>query len=240
MPLSEIETHPYLQQGEINNATKLILGSFPVYECTDQDNEKKQQDRQKKGSIRFFYGSSSSTFWNLYSTYIDDTIVLPPVPDVILQSLTDRQIAISDIISSCVRHDYSSEDSKLIQRVYNRDGIQKLIKKGVHKILCTSKGVLSILEKQVICIDSNPLGKLDNNLSAKLQSDFLTQIGGNNNQINNPVAKVYLVNNIQVKVVAIPSPGSPQRQLTQFGFNDLDWSDYANRYFKNAFTWLIE
>ena len=46
MPIGEIETHPYLQQGHINGATKLILGSFPVYECTDQDSQLKRQNRQ--------------------------------------------------------------------------------------------------------------------------------------------------------------------------------------------------
>jgi hypothetical protein len=38
MPIGEIETHPYLEKGKINGESKLILGSFPVYECTDEDN----------------------------------------------------------------------------------------------------------------------------------------------------------------------------------------------------------
>lgn len=54
MHIGEIETHPYLQQGQINGATKMILGSFSVYECTDQDNQLKQQNRQNEGTIRFF------------------------------------------------------------------------------------------------------------------------------------------------------------------------------------------
>ena len=54
MPIGEIEVHPYLQQGQVNGATKLILGSFPVYECTDDDNALKQQNRNNEGTIRFF------------------------------------------------------------------------------------------------------------------------------------------------------------------------------------------
>jgi hypothetical protein len=58
MPIGERETHPYLHQGQIIGATKLILGSFPVYECTDNDNDLKQQNRQNEETVRFFYGSN--------------------------------------------------------------------------------------------------------------------------------------------------------------------------------------
>jgi hypothetical protein len=66
MPIGEIETHPYLHQGQINRATKLILGSFPVYECTNQDNLIKQENRHDEGTVRFFYGSIDSKFWQFY------------------------------------------------------------------------------------------------------------------------------------------------------------------------------
>ncbi len=48
MPIGETETHPYLEQGQINGSTKLILRSFPVYECTNPDNQIKQQNRQNE------------------------------------------------------------------------------------------------------------------------------------------------------------------------------------------------
>ena len=107
MPIGEIETHPYLQLGLINGATKLILGSFPVYECTNPDNELKQQNRQNDGSVRFFYGSIDSGFWRLYIDHVDNLLHLPPVPNLILQSLAQHQIAIADTIISCQRHYYS-------------------------------------------------------------------------------------------------------------------------------------
>jgi hypothetical protein len=56
MPLEEFETHPYLTQGQLKGATKLILGSFPVYECINPDKQIKQQTRNKEGTIRFFMG----------------------------------------------------------------------------------------------------------------------------------------------------------------------------------------
>lgn len=238
MPKGEIETHPYLQQGQINGATKLILGSFPVYECTNQDNFLKQQKRLKEGTVRFFYGSVDSGLWGLYLNNIDDLIVLPPNPNLLLQSLTQRQIAISDTISSCERHDYSSEDRKLIRRIYNRQCIQTLIQNGAAKILCTSKGVLKDLERQIISYGNNPIGQIDNVLSENFQANFIAGLGGNNSQITNSISKVFFVTNFQVTALAIPSPGSPQRQLAQFGFNGSDWRKYADQYFITAFNWF--
>ena len=92
MPIGETETHPYLEQGQINGSTKLILGSFPVYECTNPDNQIKQQNRQNEGTVRFFYGSVDSSLWGLYRDNIDTQIVLPTNPDIIIQSLVQNKI----------------------------------------------------------------------------------------------------------------------------------------------------
>lgn len=238
MPIGEIETHPYLQQGQITGATKMILGSFPVYECTDQDNQLKQQNRQNEGTIRFFYGSIDSELWRLYRDNIDNTILLPPNPNFILPSLAQRQIALSDTIISCERHIFSSEDSKLIRRTYNRQGIETLIQNGVRKIICTSKGVLKDFERQIIL--KGNFGQVDYLAGSTFQDNFIARIGGNNNQITSPIARVFLVDTFQVTAIAIPSPGSPQRKLAQFGLNVQDWRNYANNYFSNAFNWLNE
>ncbi len=240
MPLGEIEIHPYLAQGQIHGANKLILGSFPVYECTNQDNHIKLQNRQNEGTIRFFYGSIDSGLWSLYRDHIDIEIELPPNPNQILPSLMHRQIAVSDTIISCERHGFSSEDSKLIQKTYNRQGVQELIQNGVRKIICTSKGVLKDLEKQIILFGTNPFGQIDNIASYTFQDNFVAGIGGNNNQITSPNSRVFLIDNFQVTALAIPSPGSPQRQLAAFGFNGKDWRNYADNYFTNAFNWLKE
>lgn len=240
MPIGEIEKHPYLQQGQIKGATKLILGSFPVYECTDQDNEIKQDNRNREGTIRFFYGSKDSRFWGLYRDNIDSEIELPPNPEQILRSLSERKIAVSDIIDSCERHNFSSEDSKLIRRTYNKQDVQDLIQNGVRKILCTSKGVLKELDKQIILSKKNPLGQVDNLVSYNCQEKFITELGGNNDQIFTPISKIFLVDDFQVTALAIPSPGSPQRQLTKFGFTGQDWRNYADNYFAKALNWLNE
>ena len=157
MPIGEIETHPYLQQGHINGATKLILGSFPVYECTDQDSKLKRQNRQNEGTIRFFYCSNRNSLWTKYGEYIDNSIVEPWDSGLIIESLIENQIAVSDTIKSCERYiykkdkktkekklyPYSSEDSALKNKTWNREIITTLINNGVTKILCTSKSVLN-------------------------------------------------------------------------------------------------
>jgi hypothetical protein len=254
MPIGEIETHPYLQQGHIHGATKLILGSFPVYECTDQDSQLKQQNRLNEGTIRFFYGSNRNSLWTKYSEYIDNTIVRPWDSELIIESLIENQIAVSDTIKSCERYiykidkktkerildPYSSEDSALKKKTWNREIITTLINNGVTKILCTSKGVLNDLEKQIICYGRTPLGRKDNQLTSQFQTQFIERIGGNNNQITNEVAKTFIVGNRQVFGLAIPSPGSPQRQTHEFGCENQDRLTYANSYFENAFNWLTE
>jgi hypothetical protein len=239
MPIGEIETHPYLAQGQIANAGKLILGSFPVYECTDPDNHLKEQNRNNEGTVRFFYGSIDSSFWSLYSTYVDNNVQLPPDPNAIVQSLTLRQIAIADNIISCQRHLYSSEDTKLVQKTWNRAGIRMLINNGVSKILCTSKGVLCDFEVKIMCPAYDVFGVVNVQQSIALQTNLINQIGGQLAVITKPIARTFTVGNEVVNAIAIPSPGSAQRQLREFGFVGNNWRQYANNYFSTVFDWLV-
>lgn len=238
MPIGEIETHPYIQQGQLEGATKLILGSFPIYDCTAPDNPKKIENR-RNGSVPFFYGSIKSRMWSLYHEFIDNDIIVPPNPEQILESLAIRNIALSDTILECQRHEFSSEDTKLISRVYNRQGLRFLIQNGVRKIICTSKGVLKDLENQIILHGNNNFGQVDIDASLNFQNNFITELGGNTNQITGPISRIFIIGNIHVTALAIPSPGSPQRQLRSFGFAENNWEEYANSYFQNAFEWLM-
>lgn len=254
MPREEIETHPYLQLGQILNATKLILGSFPVYECTNDDNPLKLQHRHREGTIRFFYGSNRNSLWSKYSMYIDETITQPLNIDNIIISLTRRGIAVSDTVISCERYaykknkqtgekilyPYSSGDNALHKRKWNKDIIKNLINKGTTKILCTSKGVLSDLEKKIICPAYNRLGNIHQQQSQTFQTNLINNLNGNLQLITNPIAKVFVVGNQTIQAIAIPSPGSPQRQIKEFGYQGRDWEQYVNSYFVLAFNWLKE
>lgn len=238
MPIGEVESHPYLLEGAINNVNKLILGSFPVYECTDPDNERKSLKRQEEGTVRFFYGSVDSDFWRLYKTYIDNTIALPPNSNQLIHSLANYGIAISDVIESCQRKQYSSLDTDLVCKTYNSNLFQFIINNGITKILCTSKGVLKLLETQILVNRLNGNNLLNGEFGDLEQLRILQSINGHNDQIKTPIVRVFTINNTNITAISIPSPGSPQRRLKDFGFQNGNWRVYAESYFNYAFTWL--
>jgi hypothetical protein len=251
MPIGEIEEHPYLELGYTPGATRLILGSFPVYECTNPDNDLKT-NRRIDGTVRFFYGSNRNRLWRLYSEYIDREILPPWEPDTIVESLTIRNIAVSDLITSCERYKsktnrktgrstidhFSSEDDALHNRTYNVEQIRTMITEGVTKILCTSKAVLKWLESKVILKEE--FGVLQSNESDLFQNNFINEIEGNPQQITHPTHRCFLIDNQIIEAIAIPSPGSPHRRLNHFGFAVGQRSFYANAYFRKAFVWLAE
>ncbi|MGQ7855806.1 hypothetical protein ACUN24_16350 [Pedobacter sp. WC2501] len=200
--------------------------------------------RLKKGSQRFFYGSSKNKFWEKYSNSLDSTIIRSWDKEKILISLKERQIAISDTIVSCdrfivkkgIKNGFSSDDSALHNIVYNEDAIINLIKHGVIKVMCKSKGVLNALHKILI----RHGGKVDSILSANFQDSFLKGINGDSTQLSKPITISFKIADKTITALAIPSPGSFQRQLKHFGFNNGRAKNYADQYFNSAFSWLNE
>lgn len=251
MPIGEIETHPYLELGHIAGANRLILGSFPVYECTNPDSDLKAV-RRNDGTVRFFYGSSRNRLWRLYGQYVDNQIFTPWNSDSILQSLAERRTAISDVIRECERYSfkkdkrtgervidpYSSDDLALHNQVLNVDQIRTLLVSGVSKVLCTSKGVLSTLEARIISFQH--FGRVDDFESANFQSNFIAGIQGNPRQITKPSHRRFNVHGRTIHALAIPSPGSPYRRLHHFGFQGVNSHAYATAYFQRAFEWLVQ
>ncbi len=171
MPINEIEIHPYLKQGQLTNSKSLILGSFPVYECTDPDTLPKQKIRKSNNAFRYFYGSSKSSFWSLYSKYIDSTVNFNP--NSISKSLLQNNISISDTIISCYRKMQSSSDKDLIEKIWNKTEIQNLLQSGTTKILCTSKGVMLDLQNKIISTKNSPIGYCDKKLSEDFHIEFI-------------------------------------------------------------------
>jgi hypothetical protein len=64
MPINEIEYHPYLQIGEAIPASRMIVGTFPVYSLTNLRTPRKNYLQHQRGDISFFYGSQANCFWN--------------------------------------------------------------------------------------------------------------------------------------------------------------------------------
>jgi hypothetical protein len=230
------EFHPYLMEGQIDGATKLILGSFPVYACTDPDNIEKQKIRNTEGTVRFFYGSCKSRFWGLYHQYVDNNVTVPVKKSIALESLKEQKIAMSDTIKSCYRKEASALDSDLRDIKYNTEMINSLIESGVTKVLCTSKGVLEHFNKRII--SKLPEAKFNDGKTNRFLSDILNHLGGITSLIKKPICSVYDFHGREIFVLAIPSPGSPQRQAHSFGCKSNYKLNYAISYFEYAFKWI--
>jgi hypothetical protein len=230
------EIHPYLNDGKIEGARGLILGSFPVFACTDPDCNEKVKIRNTDGTVRFFYGSCKSKFWGLYHQHMDSNVTVPVNKTVAIESLRKMEIAISDTITSCRRRGISSLDSDLSDRVYNVDMIQQMIQDGVSKVLCTSKGVLFDLDSKILRSFSEI--KLDVGLTKTFSDNFLSDLNGTLQKSNRGICFVYRYNHRLIFALAIPSPGSSQRQVHNFGCTSTDKLGYAKRYFEKAFNWF--
>lgn len=237
------ETHPYLELGRIPGAKSMVLGSFPVYACTDPDTADKQKMRvenTKKKPIRFFYGSVYSSFWTLYQQYVDPSLTVPFDENMLLESITLKKIAFSDTILSCERKDFSSQDTHLSNKIWNITDLQSLLQSGISKVLCTSKGVLRDLEHRIINHHpTHPFGRVDEEQSAQFQAAFLKKMGVANPVLTSPIARVFLVDGRLIEALAIPSPGSPQRQLRHFGYVAGERKVFSDGYFEAAFGWLL-
>jgi hypothetical protein len=230
------ETHSFLKQGKIPNASRLILGSFPVYSITLPDNAEKQKIRKSDGTVQFFYGSCKSSFWGLYHLYIDRDLQIPIKPELAIESLKKNVISISDIISECERNGKSALDKDLKKRTYNIEMINKYLDSGVTKILCTSKGVMEMFHEKVA--NKSKEFNFQESESSKWQAEIIIKLNGNAKQIKKLICRQYIYKGKTVRLISIPSPGSPQRQLKQFGFQGDDWRVYADKYFEFTFNWL--
>lgn len=230
------ETHPFLELGKVPNATKLILGSFPVYSITLPDSEDKQRIRKSDGTVPFFYGSCHSSFWGLYHLYIDNGLQIPIKAELAIQSLKSNNISITDMISECKRNGKSALDSDLSERVYNIEMMNEFLNSGVTKILCTSKGVMEMFHERVVKKSKTII--YQESESKKWQTQIISNLTGDESQIKKLICKQYLFKGKTIRLISIPSPGSPQRQLKQFGFKGDDWRAYADKYFEFSFKWL--
>lgn len=218
------------------NATKLILGSFPVYSITLPDSEEKNRIRKSDGSIQFFYGSCHSSFWGLYHLNIDNKLHIPITPKDAIKSLTENKISISDIIFQCNRNGRSASDSDLTKRVYNVKMIKEFLNNGITKILCTSKVVMDMFHDQIAKKSEEFVFQEDE--SYKWQTEVMSKMKGSELQIKKLICRQYVYKGNTIRLISIPSPGSPQRQLKQFGFTGDDWREYADKYFAFSFKWL--
>lgn len=233
---TDFEHHPFLEQGKIQGATKVILGSFPVYACT---HAKPNQEFDDEGNLMFFYGSQYNDFWKYYSDHIDNEVSRLAGRRGIVASLERQKIAITDIILSCKRKEKSARDSDLLGREYNYKMLGEFLDSGVTKIICTSKGVLGMLEHVIARQYFNGNIQLLTQSVNLPQVKILDGIKGALPSNAKPISMAFLYKNRRIEALAIPSPGSAFRGLRYFGYQRKGSAgEYLSRFLGAAFDWF--
>lgn len=237
-----IEQHPRLDRRDLKiKQNKIILGSFPIWSLTQINVRKTGINSEiniRKGEFPFFYGSSTNKFWTWYKEYLDIDITTTDL-NSLKNSLDRHEIGITDVILSCKRKNQSALDKDLTQREYNHEFITYPKHGETLKILCTSKGVMNemLLSKAFFKIHKKI--KINNSASLSFQNQFIEKIGGDINLLRNVVfLELSVEGGGVIECLATPSPGSPFRKLTNFGFIDGDLNSYLNKYLQEAFKWF--
>ncbi len=237
MPLKEVELHPFLKIGESITASRMIVGTFPVYSITRPRNSLKAQVSRDNGNLQFFYGSSANQFWSWYQRFIDNT-VNRKCNKSILASLKNHGIAISDVIVKCERKESSFRDSDLRAKDWNMR-LANVIENQIDKILCTSKsqcGAMGWLRDRILI----PSGfQLCPGESSQMHKQILESIQHSNHHVK-PIAQTLIKNNKMITIISLPSPGSPYRRLVDFGYNaQMHHSEtYLDNYLRQVFQWF--
>lgn len=237
-----MEFDPFSKNKKLKES-KIILGSFPTWSITEEEEyyEKidylKKAERRRSGDLKFYYGTSTNVFWKWYSAFVDPN-VQPTDIRAIQNSLEQRDIGITNIILKASRKGRSSFDYDLQERTYNDNFFNLPLKKECIKILCTSKAVLNEmlipqLEKSSLkCLINQDM---DNALHELIYSSI------NANSIKNPIcAEISLPGEGSIECVALPSPGSPFRGLEYFGKMETQKSkEFLRQYLKSTFSWFL-
>lgn len=237
MPINEIESHPFLELGEAIPTSRMIVGTFPIYSLTKPETEHKIQ-LQQRGDLSFFYGSKRNKLWSWYKEYVDKAVEIES-PQSILSSLQNKGIAISDVIMECSRINESFEDSKLKNVQWNLN-LCAIIESRIDKIICTSKstlGAMGWLRDKILMPEGFTVNQ---HRSIHLHQYILNTIPDHNSTVR-LVAQVLQKGRRSIQIVAIPSPGSPNRRLIDFGYikGVHTTSVFLNSYLRHAFNWFL-
>lgn len=135
MPINELEGHPFLNYlAEDNQIVRddyngLIIGSFPVYSCTNTlDNFLQVQEQRfdpDNVTMRFFYCSNRSNFWKYISDAWGEPNPVSTLPDDQVENrhtlarqrtvafLQEKRLLITDVLKQTNRNGQDDEDSNL-------------------------------------------------------------------------------------------------------------------------------
>lgn len=239
-----MEYHPRLDIKNLKILEKrIILGSFPTWQlsgnkATSNTDSLFKNDPSEIDAIPFFFGSVQNKFWQWYAFNLDTDLNCRNAANI-KKSLQQRNIGITDVILSCSRKNKSALDKHLTQRVYNHDFLTYPERGEKVKILCTSKGVMNemLLSSKFYLFHTEI--ERDFNLSLQYEKEFIQEIGGDHNRIINPIVSILNIRHAgTIECLAIPSPGSPYRKLSNFGHESGNKDSYLHLYLKSAFEWF--
>ncbi|QNA46468.1 uracil-DNA glycosylase family protein [Lacibacter sediminis] len=142
---NRVETHPWKRFPEIDNdATQLILGSFPPNKFTDYPNRLSRCDEQ------FFYGSKDNAFWDLFIVAKDLALRWPDHLEGLKNWLSTNKWIISDILLTTTRKKDSATDSDLVPVKWNTEVINRILTNNpIQTILFTSNWVKNKFDQEV-------------------------------------------------------------------------------------------
>lgn len=134
MPINELERHPYLDYlsesiYEQIDYTGLIVGSYPIYACTDTIDENlnivNERYDEDKVRMRFFYGSKKSEFWYYCSNAFGQSFSNNINRRNSIDFLNRNKILITDVIRQTNRREEKSGDIDLLIATNVNDWIQE-------------------------------------------------------------------------------------------------------------------
>lgn len=138
----KLQLHPFNDNYGINSITestvKLILGTFPAYQVTSNQNPR----------INFYYGSTDNKFWDLFKDVKNPNLIL--TANDILSYLMQEGFGIIDIIRSCYRQNNSSSADEDLTIIDQQNMIQLLRNSRITEIYATSNLVTSLMKKQIL------------------------------------------------------------------------------------------
>lgn len=127
MALSKIETHPF-EAFVPEHIQCLIVGSFPG----------KEQTGIALNDTHWFYGAPRNQLWKILEIVYQRELRNRKEKQ---QLFEEAGIGMTDVIRSCVRTEGTNLDENLEIKEYNKDVIEKILKKHQPKVLFTSRFV---------------------------------------------------------------------------------------------------
>jgi hypoxanthine-DNA glycosylase len=121
------ETHPF-EAFVPENISCLIVGSFPGKELT----------QTKPDETQWFYGAPRNQLWKILELVYNRALKNRMEKQ---QLFAEAGIGMTDVIKCCTRREGTNLDENLENKEYNKEEIEKILKKHKPKVLFTSRFV---------------------------------------------------------------------------------------------------